>query len=141
MTKPHQVRGVRTSVEFVVESDGTAIHTGRAYVYSITFQDKFKLCSYASNLVGFRHSPRLTLAAHTYCFVAVNSACVPCNLSSTTTFIVFPSADTVIRATLITFPSRLSVSSIVLAPVFFTETLVVPGSPLYGASVPSNFAV
>jgi len=46
-----------------------------------------------------------------YCFVAVNSDCVPCNLSSIAIFIVFPSADAVNRATLITFPSRLSVSS------------------------------
>jgi hypothetical protein len=44
------------------------------------------------------------------------------------------------RATLITFPPRLSVSSIVFFPMLFTETLVVPGSPLYGESVPSNFA-
>lgn len=32
--------------------------------------------------------------------------------------------------TTITFPSRLSVSSIAFFPMLFTETLVIPGSPL-----------
>jgi hypothetical protein len=65
-----------------------------------------------------------------YCFVAVNCMLDPRSLSSTFTVMVLPSEPTVICATLITFPSRLSVSSIVFFPMLFTETLVVPGSPL-----------
>src|SRR5258707_15858829 len=76
-----------------------------------------------------------------YCFVAVKWLLVPCNLSSTATARDLPSAETVMRATMITLPSRLSVSCKVFLFTFFTDTLVVPGSPLYGASVPSSFAV
>jgi transposase InsO family protein len=65
-----------------------------------------------------------------YCFAAVNWLLVPRNLSSILAVMTLPSAATVIRATLITFPSRLSVSSIVFLPMLFTETLVIPGSPL-----------
>ena len=65
-----------------------------------------------------------------YCFAAVNWLLVPCNLSSILAVMTLPSAATVMRATLITFPSRLSVSSIVFLLMLFTETLVIPGSPL-----------
>jgi hypothetical protein len=65
-----------------------------------------------------------------YCFMALNWLVVPCNLSSTAMVMVLPSAETVTWATLMTFPSRLSVSSKLLSPVRFTMTLVVPGSPL-----------
>ncbi len=77
-----------------------------------------------------RRAGRSGCLATFYCLVAVISLCVPCNLSSATILIVFPSGDTVIRATLITFPWRLSVSSRVLELIFLTDTLVVPGSPL-----------
>jgi hypothetical protein len=76
-----------------------------------------------------------------YCFSATNWPLVPCNLSAHATVMLLPSEATVMRLTPITFPSRLSVSSMVFLPVCLTDTLVVPGSPLYGASVPFSFAV
>ncbi len=51
--------------------------------------------------------------------------------SSTSIFMVLPSGETVIRAIEMTCPSRLSVSSKVLALSLFSDTLVVPESPLY----------
>src|SRR5208282_4702764 len=76
-----------------------------------------------------------------YCFMAVNLAVVSASRSCDAKVRVLPSADTVMRVTLIGLPSRLSVSSTVFASMRLTETLVTPGSPLYGASVPSSFAV
>ena len=40
-----------------------------------------------------------------------------------------------------TLPSRLSVSSNVSLPIIFTDTLLTPGSPFIGASSPFNLAV
>src|SRR5262249_52829666 len=71
---------------------------------------------------------------------ATKLAVVPCSLSSTSIFIVLPSGEIVMRLTEMTFPSRLSVSSMVFALIFFSDTLVTPGSPLNGYSLPSNFA-
>src|SRR5215831_8957833 len=51
-----------------------------------------------------------------------------CRWLSESIFIVFPSAETVIVSTSTTFPARLSVSTMVLAPFFFKETMVPPGS-------------
>lgn len=65
-----------------------------------------------------------------YCFAASNLKVVLCSLSSPSSFMVCPSGEIVIRATEITFPSRLSVSSMVLSSIFLSDTLVVPGSPL-----------
>ena len=55
---------------------------------------------------------------------------VPCSLPSIAMVMLWPSGATVILATLITLPSRLSVSWMAWEPGFFSETLVVPGSPL-----------
>ena len=57
------------------------------------------------------------------------------------TYSVLPSAETVKRVTLTTFPARLSVSSIVSSATCFTDTMVLLASPCNGTSVPSNFAV
>jgi hypothetical protein len=65
-----------------------------------------------------------------YCLIATNWLVVPCSLSSTAMVSFLPSADSALRWTLITLPSRLSVSSSVFLSTSFTETLVVPGSPL-----------
>src|SRR5262249_27019109 len=65
-----------------------------------------------------------------YCFFASNWLVVPCKVSVTATVKVLPSGDTVFLTTLITFPSRLSVSSKEFLSVRLTDTLVVPGSPL-----------
>src|SRR5579864_407429 len=73
-----------------------------------------------------------TAPAGSYSFSAVQFAVWLFSLSSTAIFIVFPSGCTVMRDTLMTLPFRLSVSSIVFASIFFSDTLVVPGSPLYG---------
>src|ERR1019366_1878 len=76
-----------------------------------------------------------------YCLVMVNFTVRPDCLSSYAAFMVFPSGCTVALKTPITLPSRLSVSSRVFLPTIFTETLVMPGSPFIGASLPSSLAV
>src|SRR6266436_8278469 len=101
------------------------------------FQTKNEVSTEGENGDGSENRSDAALAV--YCFVAVKWLLVPCNLSSTATARDLPSAETVMRATAITFPSRLSVSSKVFLFTFFTDTLVVPGSPWYGASVPSSF--
>ena len=67
-----------------------------------------------------------------YCFVAVKLKVELWILSWIASFMVLPSGSTVMRQMVITSPLRLSLSSIVLSLIFFSETLVVPGSPLYG---------
>jgi hypothetical protein len=64
-----------------------------------------------------------------YCLIALNSLLVPASLSSVTTARLLPSGDSVMRWTILTLPSRLSVSSSVLSSTRFTETVFAPGSP------------
>lgn len=66
----------------------------------------------------------------TYSLSAVQLIVTLRSLSSTLTFIIFPSRSTVMRETVITLPLRMSVSSIVFPSIFFKETPVIPGSPL-----------
>lgn len=63
------------------------------------------------------------------CFSIVAVVVVPRSLSMNSMWMDLRSLDTVMRLTPTTFPSRLSVSSIVSVPIRFSETIVWPGSP------------
>ena len=76
-----------------------------------------------------------------YSLCKTNSRVVLFAMSFMETVIVLPSEEIVKRMTSTTFPSRLSVSSIVCSSIRLTDTLVLLRSPLNGVSVPSSFAV
>src|SRR5271167_4391725 len=107
---------------------GGAVHCCRIFTWLIAGRNTL---TQALEVGGFRF---VEMFKHqrtpAYCFLASNWLVVSCSLSVIATVMVLPSADTVMRTTLITFPSRLSVSSKEFFPVRFTDTLVVPGSPL-----------
>jgi hypothetical protein len=73
--------------------------------------------------------------------MATSNLLVPVTLSVTIVLIVLTSPESnIMRLTRTAFPSRFSVSSKVPLLNRLTETLLITGSPLYGASVPSSFA-
>src|ERR1035437_7047101 len=75
-----------------------------------------------------------------HCLWQTHCRVPPFTLSSMEKVIVFPSAEGVKRITSTTFPSCLSVSSIMFSPMRLTETMVLLRSPSIGVSVPSNLA-
>src|SRR5450759_5326367 len=79
-------------------------------------------------------------ASERYCLTFVSEPDVPCSRSFQATVMVLPSTDTVMCSVLITLPSRLSISSTVRSSMRLIDTLVWPGSPLKGESVPSTGA-
>src|SRR5450631_922491 len=86
-----------------------------------------------SSAVCASRRPRfLRMTERRYCFFASNLDFWPRRRSLLSSVIFVPSAETVMREIAMALPSRLSVSSMVLASIFLRDTLVVPGSPLYG---------
>src|ERR1017187_10198913 len=89
---------------------------------------------------SINHPPSHERISLYYCLCAINCRTLPFALFSMEIVTVFPSAESVQRVTLTTFPSCFSISSIVFSPMRFSETMAFVRSPLISVGVPSNLA-